>query len=49
MNRHSLRWGAAASGALTGFYVAVLAASDGWSTEGTLPVTAAGRAGGDAS
>jgi uncharacterized membrane protein YhaH (DUF805 family) len=30
VNRHSLRWGAAASGALTGFYVAVLAASGGW-------------------
>lgn len=30
MNRHSLRWGATASGALTGFYVAVLAASGGW-------------------
>lgn len=30
MNRHSLRWGATASGALTGSYVAVVGASGGW-------------------
>ena len=30
MNGHSVRWGVAASGALTGFYIAVLAASGGW-------------------
>ena len=30
MNRRSLRWGVTASGALIGFYVAVLAWSGGW-------------------
>jgi hypothetical protein len=30
VNRRSLRWGLVASGALAGFYVAVLAASGGW-------------------
>lgn len=30
MNRRSLRWGVAAAGALTGFYVAVLTWSGGW-------------------
>jgi hypothetical protein len=30
VNRRSLRWGVAAAGALTAFYVAVLAASGGW-------------------
>ena len=30
MNRRSLRWGVTASGALVGFYVAVLAWSGGW-------------------
>ena len=30
MNRHSLHWGVTASGALTGFYVGVVAASGGW-------------------
>lgn len=30
MNRRSLRWGVTASGALAGFYVAVLTLSGGW-------------------
>lgn len=30
MNRHSLRWGVTASGALAGFYITVVALSGGW-------------------